>query len=572
MGNKNRREFFEELIATQVENAPAKTAHDTVFEKYANQTLPSGLKGTSGLSPYSGTWGRNEIIHLLRRTTFGVREADIAVLQSKTVSDAVDYLINNIPAGPVAAPVNNYENAYPDPTGVGLGQPWVNAAYGDSTVNNYRIRSFKSWWVARMVNQDLNILEKMVMFWHNYFATETNSIGDARLIYKHHDLLRTMALGNFKTLTRQITTDPGMLKYLNGYLNTKTAPDENYGRELQELFTIGKENPLTYIEDDVKAAARVLTGWRINTTTISSYFDSTKHDTGNKFFSAYYGNMTITGKTGVAGATETDELIDMLFSKMETALHMCRRLYRFFVYYVIDQATEISVIAPLAQTLVYNSFDIKPVLAQLLKSDHFYDMNSQGCYIRTPADFIAGTFRSAGITVPTSISIDKQYALWNYLRNYLVLLEQDPGDPPNVAGWPAFHQEPQYYETWINSVTLPKRMEFSDMMLASGFSAGTGTAMKIDVLAFAKQCIDPSNPNTLIDFFADVLLGLDISAAKKTSLKIANLLSGQTNDTYWTTAWINYQSLPNSTNTNTVKTRITGLLTELVHLAEHQLC
>ena len=114
-----------------------------------------------------------------------------------------------------------------------------------------------------ILNQNLSILEKMVFFWHNHFATETTTIGDARIAYVHHAMLRANAMGNFKTLVTLVTKDPGMLVYLNGYVNTKTAPDENYGRELQELFTVSKYNNPNYIEDDVKAAARVLTGWQV---------------------------------------------------------------------------------------------------------------------------------------------------------------------------------------------------------------------------------------------------------------------------------------------------------------------
>lgn len=572
MGRVNRREFFEELIATQMENAPAKQGEDQIFKTYANKSLPKGLaKSTAGLTQYTGQWTDAEIIHLLRRTTFGVKYADVIALRSMTMSQAVDDILNVNTTAP-APPVNNYQGSYADPTGVALGQTWVNAAYGDSTVDSYRTYSLKSWWMSLMINQDRSILEKMTLFWHNHFATEMYTVSDARMKYKHHALLRANALGNFKTLVRQVTTDPHMLKYLNGYLNTKTAPDENYGRELQELFTVGKDYPLNYSEDDVKAAAKVLTGWRVNSTTISSYFDSTKHDTSSKQFSSFYSNHIVYGLSGSNGALETDDLINMIFSKQETAWFICKKLYRYFCYYDIDQTTEIDIIAPLAQTLVFNNFDIKPVLEQLLKSEHFFDINSRGCCIRTPMDFLVGSFRSFGTTVPTSITVDKQYTLYNYIRSYGSSLNQDIGDPPNVAGWPAYYQTPEYYEIWINSTTLPKRMQFMDMMLNSGFSSGTGTAIKFDVLNFAKLFYSPGDPNLLVDFCVDMLLGLPLSTSKKSDLKIATLLSGQTNDSYWVSAWTNYITNPNTTNTNIVKTRLTSLLTELSHLAEYHLC
>ncbi|MBS1771776.1 MAG: DUF1800 domain-containing protein [Bacteroidetes bacterium] len=567
MGNVNRREFFEELVASQ--QATPKNAEDEVYKKYANKTMPTGLgKTTSSLTPYTGAWTKTEVIHLLRRTTFGVKYADIQTLLGMTMTQAVDKLLN-VSTTPPAPPVNNYNGSYADPT-VPLGQTWVNAPY-DSGTSGYRMYSLKSWWLGLMINQDLSILEKMTLFWHNHFSTEVFTM-DARYSYRMCALLRANALGNFKSLVRKVTTEPAMLIYLNGYLNTKTAPDENYARELQELFTLGKGYTPIYSEDDVKAAAKVLTGWRINGTTLTGYFDSTKHDTTNKIFSSFYNGSIITGKTGTAGANEIDDLMTMIFSKNEAALYICRRLYRYFVYYSIDATTEANIIAPLASILVSNNFEIKPVMDTLLKSQHFYDMNNQGCYIRTPMDYLVGMFRTFNINIPTSFTVDKTYAVWNYIRSYGASLSLDLGDPPNVSGWPAFYQEPDYYEIWINSNTLPKRLTFSDMMLNSGFSAGTGTPIKIDVIAFADAYPNAWDPNLLIDYTVDLLFGIQMQASTKTSLKIGTLLTGQTSDYYWSNAWNAYKANPNTTNTNTVKTRLTSMLTELTRLAEHQLC
>ena len=125
-------------------------------------------------------------------------------------------------------------------TNIAAGTTWVNDYNNDGAVQGRRTNSFKKWSIGVMINQDRSIREKMTLFWHNHFSTETASIEDPLMLYKHHSLLRSSALGNFKTLVRSITIDPAMLRYLNGELNTNTAPDENYGRELQELFTLGK--------------------------------------------------------------------------------------------------------------------------------------------------------------------------------------------------------------------------------------------------------------------------------------------------------------------------------------------
>src|SRR4051812_14857172 len=189
MGKVNRREFLEEIIATQVAEEQAHPHDDVIFKKYANKELPRHgnlAKGTGTINQYTGSWTQAEVIHLLRRTTFGIKPADIATLQGMTMSAAVDYLFSNAPIS-TPPPVNNYyNNNYVDPTGVANGATWVNAAYGDGTVNSKRKFSLKSWWMGLILNQNLSILEKMTFFWHNHFSTQTSTVGDARLLYIHH--------------------------------------------------------------------------------------------------------------------------------------------------------------------------------------------------------------------------------------------------------------------------------------------------------------------------------------------------------------------------------------------------
>src|SRR5258706_10966014 len=219
----------------------------------------------SGLNPYAGPWTKNEVQHLLKRTMFGSTRADMAYLLTRTVDQAVDELLS--PTAPLPSPpLNDYSPGTADPN-VPAGTSWVNNPTTDGTLNSVRRASFKKWWTGLMINQDRSIREKLTLFWADHFGTETNTIGVSHYVYQHHALLRQSCLGNFKQLVRNVTSDAGMLIYLNGYLNTASAPDENYGRELQELFTVGKGTTVAYTEDDVKKAAKVLTGWRINNST-----------------------------------------------------------------------------------------------------------------------------------------------------------------------------------------------------------------------------------------------------------------------------------------------------------------
>jgi uncharacterized protein (DUF1800 family) len=542
-------------------------------------SFSSPTRTESGINPYTGTWGTNEVIHLLKRTMFGAKKADVDFFSTMTVSQTVDYLLNiTVAQTQPLPPVKDYANPTdpldPD-TGVLAGQTWVNTNTNDGSVNSRRIASFKNWWMGQMINQERNILEKMTLFWHNHFSTETNDIGRAIWCYQNNVTLRKNALGNFKTFVKEITVDTGMLRYLNGYLNTAAAPDENYGRELQELFTIGKgANNATppYAEADVKAAARVLTGWQVNGTTNTSFFTASRHDSTNKQFSSFYSNTIITGRTGAtAGDLEINDLLNMIFATNDVAMNICRKLYRWFVYYNIDAATEANIITPLAQIFRTNNFEIKPVLSALFKSDHFFDPLNQSCIIKSPIDNIVGLCREYNVQFPVATDYAGNYSCFQSLNNLAITFQQNIGDPPNVAGWQPYYQEPQFHEIWINSDTYPKRNAFTDQMMGSGYTR-SGKTIKIDIIAFAKTLSNPGDPNILIDDAVLWILRLPLQQTSKDQLKKDILLSGQTSDYYWTNAWTAYIANPaDTTNANIVKTRLTTLFQYLMKLAEYQL-
>jgi len=528
----------------------------------------------TGLNPYTGSFTQTELQHLLKRTLFGASRADLNYFAGRTLPDVLSELLNPatvIPPPPVKEYTTSTTATNPD-TGIASGSTWVGDLNNDGTVQSQRRASFKKWWMGLMINQDRSVLEKMTLFWHNHFATETNDVGNAQYIYRHHQLLRTHALGNFKILTRAVTIDSAMLVYLNGQLNTRTAPDENYGRELQELFCCGKGPDSLYTEADVKAAARVLTGWRNNNTTMTSYFDSTRHDTNPKVFSSFYNNTVIAGRTGVtAGDIELDEMLTMIFNVQEVAKYICRRIYRWFVYYDIDASVESNIITPLANIFRSNNYEIKPVLQALLQSEHFFDVLSRGCQIKSPVDLVVGMCREFPMAFQPSSDYITNYAHWNYMVTWVSNMQQNIGDPPDVSGWKAYYQEPQFYQIWINSDTLPKRNQFTDTMIVTGYSV-SGKRIQVDGLGLVQQLNTPADPNAVINQLTSYLYRIDLSDASKTQLKRDILLSGQTSDHYWTDAWNLYISNPgNTANTTTVRNKIRDLLKYLLNLAEYQL-
>lgn len=521
----------------------------------------------SGLAPYTGPWTRNEVQHLLKRTMFGSTKADIDYFASRTLDQAVNELLNPVAALP-SPPVNDYSEDVADPA-VAAGSTWINSPSTEDEINEARRYSFKNWWTGVLINQDRSVREKLTLFWADHFGTETGIIGLSHFTYRHNNLLRTGCLGNFKTLVKNVTIDPGMLIYLNGYLNSASAPDENYARELFELFTLGKGPTVTYTEDDVRKAARVLTGWRINPTTSLTTFDPTNHDSGSKQFSSYFSSTTVNGQAGANGALETDALLDMIFNKDEVSKYICRSIYRWFIYYTLDAASEANVIEPLAEIFRNNNYDIRPVLSTLFRSEHFFDVLNQGCMIKSPVDHAVGCMREFGVGFPAPYQ--DAYNMWNYVQTSMDRMGQNIGDPPNVSGWPAYYQEPSFHEIWINHDTLPKRNQFTDIIVNNGYTRNSQTLV-INTIAFTQTLSNPGDPNALLNDALAIIYRVPLSDTVKQSIKQSILLSGQTQDYYWTNAWNGYLADPNNMSTAAIiANRLKSLYQYLMNLSEYQL-
>lgn len=519
-----------------------------------------------GLSAYSGNFGKAELTHLLRRSLFGVKRSEVNALSGKSLQQVLDILL--APQSEPLPPINNYNEEKNDPD-VKPGETWVNADIGDG-VNDRRMFSFRSWWMGQVINRKVSLQEKMVLFMHNHLATEANMVEDARYLYKHNALLRKYALGNFRDLMKEVTIDPGMLKYLNGYLNAKNAPDENYARELQELFIIGKGPNSKYTEDDVLAAAKVLTGFRLSEKNINTYFDSSRHDVSNKKFSSFYGNATISGRQGMDGAKELDDLIALMFSNPEAALFICRKIYRFFGYYEITPEIEKSVIAPMAEIFRSSNYELKPVLRAFLGSDHFFSVETRSCHIKSPVDLCAGLCIEFEVEFPNDNQYPQQYKMWEYVYSQAGLMQQTIGDPPNVSGWPAYYQLPQFHELWINTDTLPKRNQYTDRLISSGFTRDDAKLV-IDPIAYTSKFPKPEDPNMLIDDVLAHLYVIDVSAEVKAFLK-GILLSNQVSDYYWTQAWTAYKNNPqNEMAKGIVQSHLQSMYKYIMNLEEYQL-
>ncbi|MEP6673790.1 MAG: DUF1800 domain-containing protein [Ferruginibacter sp.] len=535
-----------------------KNLFATKPEVFSNQR---GL--TSGINPYTGTWTINEAAHLLKRTMFGAKKSDIDHLLTLTKDQAVDELLNNISVP--NPPLRDYglideEGTLYDDLGVALGQTWVNdpnTASADivkGSINRLRMESLRKWWAGLIIKQERSIQEKMVLFWHHHYSVQQEEVGDSAFLYRHHSLLRTNVLGNVKTLAKAVTIDPAMLLHLNGYLNSRQAPDENYAREFQELFTIGKGTDSGFTENDVIAAARVLTGWRVKSNPVGSFMDPSAHDTGSKTFSSFYNNTVITGSTNPT--QELDTFVDMIFATTEASKFICRKIYKWFVYYNIDDNTELNVITPLATILRNNNYEIKPVLSALFKSEHFFDTLNQACYIKSPFDILAGTLREFDINFPPYTDYLNGYPLFESLFENAAAMQQELFQPPDVSGYAAYVQDPMNYELWVNSNSLPRRADFTDGLINDRM---------IDVKAFASYSGNPADPNQLIADITALLLRYPLSVNSKNYIKTKFLLNNTTDDTIWTNAW-------NSNNNVVITASLNEMFRFIMNLPEFHLC
>lgn len=554
----------------EFEPVKSRTTVQSIVSKNISQS-------DAGLTPYTGVWETAEVVHLLKRTMFGAAKADIDYFKNKTMSEAVDELLLQTPLP--APPLKDYDNIdgfAPADNNIAVGSTWVNDLSQEQSIQYARRQSFQRWWTGLILNQDRNIREKMTLFWHNHFATNSHEVGISNFVYKHHTLLRANCLGNFKALIKPITIDPAMLIYLNGYLNVGHSPDENYARELQELFTLGKENSPNYPEEDVIAAARLLTGWQWDRSINSSTFNQYLHDNGNKQFSSFYNNTVINGEVS-NGEKELDDLIEMIFSKqIEVATFIVKKIYRYFCYYSINASTQTDIIDPLARIFIDSDWEIKPVLAALLKSDHFYNATKRGCLIKSPIELVAGLCREFNIIFPDSTLLFKDaYEMWEHIFLSARSMNQELGAQPNVAGWPAYYQAPGFNRLWMNSDTIVKRTIFIDEICRNGYTINSKKII-VDPIAFAKTLSNPGDPNTLIDDSLDILFQVPFPESSKISIKREVLLSGQENDEYWSRAWINYLAITEDPPENNpayqiVLIRLRNLYKYFMNLPEYQL-
>ncbi|MBK6420002.1 MAG: DUF1800 domain-containing protein [Ignavibacteria bacterium] len=560
------------------------------------------------LTAYSGAWTRREAAHLLRRASFGASNEQL----NQAVKDGLDKTLTKLftPLPKKDPPVNSADGSkwVPDE-----GQVWTKTVVisdrnDPSTSTGYDVTKgsgfyngiTKTWWVRNMIHDPVSIHEKLTVFWSNHFATEMSAVQNGIFSFNLLAYLRANAFGNFKDMTRRVSLDAAMLRYLNGNTNTKKSPNENYGRELQELFTIGKGPEIsqgdytTYTEQDVQAAAKVLTGWRdfgtrdlVFTTgdrdlrdnepktppmfadNPNTVFVANNHDTTDKQFSQRYQNKVIKGRTGFnGGKDELYEMIDMIFEQNATAHYIVGKLYRWFVNSYVPPEVDDEVLIPLASELKQNGFVIGPVLRKLLASEHFFEAELRGAQLRSPADLVLGLMRTATTwTPPTDPSLYNRF--YQAFPTALAGLQMDLVEPASVAGWEAYYQSPDFYRIWLTTATLPLRNGFTDSLLVNNNALGRKPIL--DSPEFVKTFTDVEDSLKLIDQINELMFAVPFSEETRMMLAEEVLMSG---GRYyeWGDVWNAYFSNQSNAAARTaVKTNLDRLFKYMFRMAEFQL-
>ena len=436
--------------------------------------------------------------HLLRRAGFGAEPAAIRSAAQAGLSATTDSLLH---------PERIPETLDDDATLARLTSLLPETKNGGTPT-----QAVKMWWTHRMIASAHPLQEKMTLFWHGHFTSKDgNMAGD--LLYRQNQMLRRNALGNFRSLTLAVARDPEMLRYLNGNQNHKAQPNENFARELMELYTCGIGN---YTEDDVKAGARAFSGWNLRGEDFT--FNTKQHDNDQK---------TFMGKTGNWNG---DDIVDILVALPATARRVCTQLFTYFAY----PDPEPAVLDSLVKTYFSSGYDIRAIMSQILHSQAFYSDKARLAVIKTPAQYVVGTIRLLGMdkavelilsdVTPTNdmaanpaaipaagastapLAKGRRLGVLASLPLAMRAMGQDLLAPPTVKGWDGG-------ENWINTSTLLARINFADVISRSREMFGSSFPSAVE---FMQQHV--LTPEGWVDYLAETLGPLPITPSTRQAL------------------------------------------------------
>jgi hypothetical protein len=387
-----------------------------IIEKIAGQVWPIGTPTQRVIAlPVEA-----QIPHLLRRAGFGGSPSELAAYGSLGFPAAVDQLLN----------YEKIDNSLVPAT------PNIVLSYSGKQTGNV-LQELQTWWLQRMVGTTHPLEEKMTLFWHNHFATGFSKVENGYLMYKQNDFLRTNALGNFHDILTGMTADGAMLVWLDGNQNRKGNPNENYAREVMEVFSTGRG---PYTQADVEAGALAFTGYSIDTNG-DGVFNANQHDNTVKTF------MGTTGNLG------PEDIINILVAHPATATNLATELFEFFAYPNPSQDT----ITRLAQVYLNSGYSIKSLVQAILTSPEFISTEAYLANVKSPAEYIATALRSLGATTS---NLGGAVASMGNMGQALF-------NPPTVFGWPSG-------PGWIDTASILSRYNFPTMLQTTEENAASG--------------------------------------------------------------------------------------------------
>jgi uncharacterized protein (DUF1800 family) len=348
--------------------------------------------------------------HLLMRAGFGGSPEQIRRLQRMGLDRAVSFLVDH---DRLQQPLKRH--------GVRPPKPIARATFSKLSQDERRslqrmrrrqdgqkLQRLRAWWIQRMIASPRQLEEKMTLFWHGHFTSGYRDVRNAFHMAIQNDLFREHATGNFGDLVLAISKDPAMLEYLDNRVNNRRKPNENYARELMELFTLGEGN---YTETDIKEAARAFTGWTFRRGSSSFWFEERNHDYGKKTF------------LGEQGYFDGDQIIKIILKQEAAPHHLAKKLLAYFAVDANEQEIE-----PYAQLLRRTNFELKPFFRTLFSSEWFYSSRVRGKIVKSPVVLMVSTMRMMGVkSAPENIAAT--------LSRYCDQIGQSLLQPPNVKGW-----------------------------------------------------------------------------------------------------------------------------------------
>ena len=496
---------------------------DPIIDTAPSKNVAALYLGDS-LNPYvpvpTKPWNARRVAHLYRRLGFGATIDQIQQGLAMSPSDLVDQLLDTAAALPVPAPP--------------IWSNWTTADYaGNNALTEDHRRELRHRWFSDMLDE--GVRAKMAFFWHNHFVTELLVYGCNNYMWSYYSLLHEYAFGNFRQFVVEMGKNPAMLVYLNSNVNEVGEPNENYARELMELFTMGESNG--YTQFDVVEMARALTGWKASFNDCTPhFFDPAKFDNNPK---------TI---FGVTGNFDFDGAHNLIFAErpMQVSQFISGKIYRNFVYETEDS----SIVNGLATTFRDNNWELLPLFKQLFKSEHFFEERFLNAQIKSPVETLLPVLKMAD--AKSTVHILPQW--WNDITFMMDRLGQRfVYGPENVAGWPG-------YRSWLNESTLTSRWNFVALVT---YFLESDSQLKDNLRTLAKTLTNDSKDPVLIttelvDFFIGQTLDPIYANAAVEYFK-AGVPEGYFTDGSWN---LNYDEAPD---------QIINLLKYLARLPEFQL-